>query len=49
MKVEILQAGVEANSRKLLELNAVLDYDYAGPNPKHEPRGKKGGGGTRNP
>ncbi|KAL8534582.1 hypothetical protein ACS0TY_010557 [Phlomoides rotata] len=37
------------NSRKLMGFNAVLDYDYAGPNPKHEqPRGKKGGG-TKTP
>ncbi|KAH6770963.1 hypothetical protein C2S52_015766 [Perilla frutescens var. hirtella] len=43
-------AKVHAKSRKLMELNVVLDYDYAGPNPKHEPRGKKGGGGaTKNP
>lgn len=39
---------MQVNSRKLLALDAVLDYDYAGPNPKHDPRGKKGGGG-KNP
>ncbi|KAL1550675.1 hypothetical protein AAHA92_18609 [Salvia divinorum] len=43
------KAGVHAHSRKLLEFDVVLDYDKAGPNPKHEPRGKKGGGGARNP
>lgn len=26
----------------------VYDYEYAGPNPKHESRGKKGGG-SKNP
>ncbi|KAH6822183.1 hypothetical protein C2S53_000070 [Perilla frutescens var. hirtella] len=31
------------NSRKLMGLDAaILDYDYAGPNVKHDPRGKKG-------
>ncbi|KAL0304428.1 UNVERIFIED_CONTAM: hypothetical protein Sradi_6310900 [Sesamum radiatum] len=40
---------IRANSRKLLGLDAVLDYDYAGPNPKHDPRGRRGGGGSRNP
>ncbi|CAO2838593.1 unnamed protein product [Amaranthus hypochondriacus] len=35
-------------SRKLLEGDLVqLDYDYAGPNPKHDP--KRGRGGGRNP
>ena len=35
-------------SRKLLEADLVqLDYDYAGPNPKHDP--KRGRGGGRNP
>ncbi|KAI3977686.1 hypothetical protein MKX01_009571 [Papaver californicum] len=35
-------------TRKLLAAepyHAVLDYDYAGPNPKHEPRKGKPGGG----
>ncbi|KAI3471232.1 hypothetical protein Pfo_027895 [Paulownia fortunei] len=45
----LYKGGIQANSRKLLEFNAVLDYDYAGPNPKHDPRGKKGGGGSKNP
>lgn len=35
------------NSRKLLSHDAVLDYDDAGANPKHDPR-KRGGGGGRN-
>ncbi|CAO2821334.1 unnamed protein product [Amaranthus hypochondriacus] len=34
--------------RKLLEADVVqLDYDEAGPNPKHDP--KRGRGGGRNP
>ncbi|KAL6320432.1 hypothetical protein AAG906_007129 [Vitis piasezkii] len=39
------------NSKKLLKLDAVLDYDYAEANPKHDPRkGKPGnGGGGKNP
>ncbi|KAG8381120.1 hypothetical protein BUALT_Bualt06G0089400 [Buddleja alternifolia] len=41
------KGGGGAKSRKLMGFNAVLDYDYAGPNPKHDPRGRKGGG--RNP
>lgn len=36
------------NGRKMVELEAVLDYDYAGPNTKHDPRGRKGGNG-KNP
>lgn len=40
-----LQGQVQANSRKLLGFNEVLDYDYAGPNPRH----KKGGGGSKSP
>ncbi|RZC84700.1 hypothetical protein C5167_047480 [Papaver somniferum] len=42
MKVEKIFA-----TRKLLAepYHAVLDYDYAGPNPKHEPRKGKPGGG----
>ncbi|KAL7147325.1 hypothetical protein ABFS83_06G099800 [Erythranthe nasuta] len=41
----------ETHSRKLMGFEALLDYDYAGPNPKHDPRGKKGGGGggSKNP
>lgn len=35
-------------SRKLLEVDAMLDYDYPGPNPKHDPR-KGRGGGAKNP
>ncbi|GAA0173423.1 hypothetical protein LIER_27045 [Lithospermum erythrorhizon] len=38
--------GVHVHSRKLLMLDAVLDYDDARPNPKHDPRGRRGG---RNP
>lgn len=42
--------GVLRNNRKVLVLDTVLDYDYAGPNPKHDPRGRKpGGSGNRNP
>ncbi|KAK4480518.1 hypothetical protein RD792_013594 [Penstemon davidsonii] len=39
--VTLLQKGsVKENSRKLLGVNGLFDYDYAVPNPKH---GKKGG------
>ncbi|EYU25249.1 hypothetical protein MIMGU_mgv1a016716mg [Erythranthe guttata] len=43
---------VRAKTRKLMGFVQVLDYDYAGPNPKHDPRGKRGGGGgggSKNP
>ncbi|XP_027110035.1 uncharacterized protein LOC113762795 [Coffea eugenioides] len=41
---------VIGNNRKVQVLDVALDYDYAGPNPKHDPRGKKpGGGGNKNP
>ncbi|XP_057798798.1 uncharacterized protein LOC131014733 [Salvia miltiorrhiza] len=39
------KGGNGANSRKLLGIDIVLDYDYAGPNGKHDPRGRKGGKG----
>nr|GMC62916.1 uncharacterized protein LOC108225580 [Ipomoea batatas]GMC64725.1 uncharacterized protein LOC108225580 [Ipomoea batatas] len=42
------KGGVGGNGRKMVELEAVLDYDYAGPNTKHDPRGRKGGNG-KNP
>ncbi|GAA0149709.1 hypothetical protein LIER_08821 [Lithospermum erythrorhizon] len=38
--------GGRVHARKLLMLDANLDYDDAGPNPKHDPRGRRGG---RNP
>ncbi|KAL3524426.1 hypothetical protein ACH5RR_017260 [Cinchona calisaya] len=42
--------GILRNNRKVMVVDAVLDYDYAGPNPKHDQRGKKsGGGGNKNP
>uniref|UniRef100_K4C5Y8 Uncharacterized protein n=1 Tax=Solanum lycopersicum TaxID=4081 RepID=K4C5Y8_SOLLC len=37
------------NPRKLLQLDTVLDYDNAGPNTKHDPRGKKGGSSGNHP
>ncbi|CAN4102346.1 unnamed protein product [Withania somnifera] len=40
---------IRENPRKLLQLEAVLDYDNAGPNTKHDPRGKKGSGGGNHP
>ncbi|KAM3233593.1 hypothetical protein BC332_15502 [Capsicum chinense] len=40
---------IRENPRKLLQLDAVLDYDNAGPNTKHDPRGKKGGGSGNHP
>ena len=33
-----VKSGVPMNSRKLLVVDTVLDYDYTGPNPKHDPR-----------
>lgn len=41
-----MQDGLRLYGRKLLMLDAVLDYDDAGPNPKHDPRRGRGG---RNP
>ncbi|KNA25480.1 hypothetical protein SOVF_006450 [Spinacia oleracea] len=40
------QGGMLKKSRKLLEEGDLveLDYDYAGPNPKHDPRKGRGGG-----
>ncbi|XP_009784184.1 uncharacterized protein [Nicotiana sylvestris] len=35
--------GIREIPRKLMMLDAVLDYDYAGPNPRHEPGRKRGG------
>ncbi|KAL9432791.1 hypothetical protein AB3S75_027747 [Citrus x aurantiifolia] len=35
----------DMNMRKRLMVGAVLDYDDAGPNPKHDPRKKPGPGG----
>ncbi|XP_055827923.1 uncharacterized protein LOC129896121 isoform X2 [Solanum dulcamara] len=29
--------------RKLMAVDAMLDYDYAGPNPRHDPTRKRGG------
>ncbi|CAI9778899.1 unnamed protein product [Fraxinus pennsylvanica] len=40
---------VHVNPRKLLKVDATLDYDYAGPNPKHDSRGRSGGNGGKNP
>ncbi|KAK4366027.1 hypothetical protein RND71_013907 [Anisodus tanguticus] len=40
---------IRENPRKLLQLDAVLDYDNAGPNTKHDPRGKKDGGSGNHP
>ncbi|PIN21420.1 hypothetical protein CDL12_05893 [Handroanthus impetiginosus] len=40
---------VQEKSRKLLGLDAMLDYEDAGPNKNHDPRGKKGGGGSKSP
>nr|GEW27282.1 hypothetical protein [Tanacetum cinerariifolium] len=39
--------GFRIHARKLLMLDAVLDYDDAGANSRHDPR--KGRGGGRNP
>ncbi|XP_047328902.1 uncharacterized protein LOC124932325 [Impatiens glandulifera] len=41
--------GLQVNSRKLLVHHTILDYDYAGPNPKHDPRKGKPGIGGKNP
>lgn len=40
---------IRENPRKLLQLDTVLDYDNAGPNTKHDPRGKKGGSSGNHP
>lgn len=37
--------GVDINSRKLLSYDVVLDYEDPGANSKHDPRGKRWGGG----
>ncbi|KAK4351002.1 hypothetical protein RND71_030315 [Anisodus tanguticus] len=34
--------GVKEIPRKLMVLDAVLDYDYAGPNSRHDPSRKRG-------
>lgn len=47
--ISFLQGRVQASSRKFLGLDVMLDYDYAGANPKHDPRGKRGGGGGNHP
>nr|XP_043618296.1 uncharacterized protein LOC122590024 [Erigeron canadensis] len=39
--------GFRIHARKLSVLDAVLDYDDAGANPRHDPR--RGRGGGRNP
>ncbi|XAR71613.1 hypothetical protein NMG60_11017973 [Bertholletia excelsa] len=44
----IHKVATKMNSRKLMTVSTVLDYDYTGPNTKHDPRKGKGGGG-RNP
>ncbi|CAH1446644.1 uncharacterized protein LOC111920416 [Lactuca sativa] len=41
--------GFRIHARKLSLLDAVLDYDDAGANPRHDPRRGRGGGGGRNP
>ncbi|KZV56715.1 hypothetical protein F511_07637 [Dorcoceras hygrometricum] len=43
------KVGIQENSRKLMRFQNMLDYDYAGPNPKHASKGKKGGGGSKIP
>lgn len=39
------KACVHITSRKLLIYEVVLDYDDTGANPKHDPRGRRGGRG----
>ncbi|XWS61353.1 hypothetical protein CRYUN_Cryun07bG0118700 [Craigia yunnanensis] len=43
-KYSLEQGGMiqKSSSRKLLMLGAMLDYDDAGANPKHDPRKKPG-------
>ncbi|XP_057452465.1 uncharacterized protein LOC130744294 isoform X1 [Lotus japonicus] len=38
----LYKGGMKMNSRKLFAHNFVLDYDEAGPNPKHTKRPGKG-------
>ncbi|XP_006350627.1 uncharacterized protein [Solanum tuberosum] len=37
------QKGMREIPRKLMVVDATLDYDYAGPNPRHDPTRKRGG------
>lgn len=43
-----MKYGVEESRgrrKMVVEIEAILDYDNAGPNTKHDPKGKKTGGG----
>jgi hypothetical protein len=40
--------GIQVNTRKLLLVDE-LDYDDAGANRRHDPRGRPGVGGYKNP
>ncbi|KAF3672309.1 hypothetical protein FXO37_07574 [Capsicum annuum] len=41
-RIHKFQKKMREIPRKLMGVDAVLDYDYAGPNPRHDPR-KRGG------
>ncbi|KAK1431606.1 hypothetical protein QVD17_08079 [Tagetes erecta] len=41
--------GSKLHPKKHSMLDATLDYDDAGPNPKHDPRKGRGGGSGKNP
>ncbi|KAM3381778.1 putative protein isoform X1 [Capsicum galapagoense] len=41
-RIHNFQKKMREIPRKLMGVDAVLDYDYAGPNPRHDPR-KRGG------
>ncbi|CAN4085688.1 unnamed protein product [Withania somnifera] len=41
-RIHKFQKKMREIPRKLMVVDAMLDYDYAGPNPRHDPR-KRGG------
>ncbi|MCD7448655.1 hypothetical protein HAX54_045303 [Datura stramonium] len=45
-RIHKFQKKMREIPRKLMVLDAMLDYDYAGPNPRHDPSRKRGGATT---